>query len=70
MCDASKSGLGAVLEQKQQQVWTPIAFASHFLNAAEMRYSTNELESCDRMNILKNIYSADSLQFVQIIAHC
>ncbi len=43
-CDASKSGLGAVSEQKQQAIWTPIAFASRFPNAAESRYSTNELE--------------------------
>ncbi len=43
-CDASHSGLGAVLEQYQNTTWTPIAFASRFLNAAEARYSTNELE--------------------------
>ena len=34
-CDASHTGLGAVLEQFQNAVWTPIAFASRFLNAAE-----------------------------------
>ncbi len=43
-CDASHTGLDAVLEQFQKAVWTPIAFASRFLNAAEARYSTNELE--------------------------
>ncbi len=43
-CDASKEGLGAVLEQRQHCSWVPIAFASRFLNAAESHYSVNELE--------------------------
>ena len=43
-CDASKEGLGAVLEQRQHCSWVPIAFASRFLNAAESHYSINELE--------------------------
>ena len=33
-CDASKAGLGAVLEQYHDGAWAPIAFASRFLNAA------------------------------------
>ena len=44
-CDASHSGLGAALEQEiEKDVWVPIAFASHFLNDQEKKYSTNELE--------------------------
>ena len=44
-CDASHSGLGAALEQeKEEDVWVPIAFASRFLNDQEKKYSTNELE--------------------------
>ncbi len=43
-CDASKSGLGAVLEQRHDAEWKPIAYASRFLNTAELRYSINELE--------------------------
>ena len=44
-CDASHSGLGACLEQEvEPNVWAPIAFASRFLNSAEIKYSTNELE--------------------------
>ena len=43
-CDASKKGLGACLEQKYGSTWETIAFASHFLNNLESRYSTNELE--------------------------
>ena len=44
-CDASHSGLGACLEQEvEPNVWAPIAFASRFLNSAEINYSTNELE--------------------------
>ena len=44
-CDASKSGLGACLEQKLDDGrWVPISFASRQLNAAEVKYSTSELE--------------------------
>ena len=44
-CDANHSGLGACLEQEvEPNVWAPIAFASRFLNSAEIKYSTNELE--------------------------
>ena len=43
-CDASHSG-GACLEQERApKVWARIAFASRFLNSAEIKYSTNELE--------------------------
>ena len=43
-CDASKLGLGATLEQKTDNIWRTIAFASRFLNTIEQRYTTNELE--------------------------
>ena len=43
-CDASRSGLGAALEQLTVDGWKPIAFASRFLNSREERYSVNELE--------------------------
>ena len=43
-CDASKEGLGACLEQKENNNWHPIAYASRFLNKNEQRYSINELE--------------------------
>ena len=44
-CDASKSGLGACLEQKLKDgSWVPISFASRQLNAQEVKYSTSELE--------------------------
>ena len=44
VCDASHNGLGAVLEQLGAKGWRPISFASRFLNAAEKKYSTIELE--------------------------
>ena len=44
VCDASHNGLRAVLEQLGAEGWRPISFASRFLNAAEKKYSTNELE--------------------------
>ena len=43
-CDASKEGLGACLEQRQNDIWQPIAYASRFLNKNEQRYRINELE--------------------------
>ena len=43
-CDASRSGLGAALEQLTVDGWKPIAFASRFLNSCEERYSVKELE--------------------------
>ena len=43
-CDASRSGLGAALEQLTVDGRKPIAFASRFLNSCEERYSVNELE--------------------------
>ena len=42
--DASRGGLGAVLEQETCDGWVTIAYASRFLNKAEEKYSINELE--------------------------
>ena len=44
ICNASHDGLGAVLEQNCASGWHPISFASRYLNPAEKKYSTNELE--------------------------
>ena len=45
ICDASKKGLGAVLQQQQNnKEWKPIYFASRFLTEFETKYSINELE--------------------------
>ena len=44
ICDASKMGLGAVLQQRKQDKWTPINFASRQLSELEKKYSMNELE--------------------------
>ena len=44
-CDAIHKGLGAALEQElEPDKRVSIAFPSRFLNAAEEKYSTNELE--------------------------
>ena len=44
-CDANHIGLGACLTQEVEPgVWAPTAFASRFLENAEVKYSTNELE--------------------------
>ena len=44
ICDASKSGLGSVLQQNHENNWRPIQFASRFLAPLESKYSINELE--------------------------
>ena len=44
VCDASHNGLSAVLEQLNSDRRRPISFASRYLNDAEKKYSTNELE--------------------------
>ena len=43
-CDASRSGLGAALEQLTVDGWKPIAFTSRFLNPCKEQYSINKLE--------------------------
>ena len=42
--DASAIGLGAVLEQKWDDEWLPVAFWSRKLKDAETRYSATDLE--------------------------
>ena len=45
ICNASKQGLGAVLQQSQENgEWKPICFASRFLPDFEAKNSINELE--------------------------
>ena len=44
ICDASKQGLGAVLQQCEENEWKPISYASRFLTELESKYSINELE--------------------------
>ena len=44
ICDASKAGLGAVLQQQEEIGWRPIHFASRFLTPLEEKYSINDLE--------------------------
>lgn len=43
--DASGTGIGAVLLQKGERKYMPIAFASRALNPAEQRYSTTQKEA-------------------------
>ena len=44
ICDASKQGLGAVMQQCEENQWKPISYASRFLTELETKYSINELE--------------------------
>ena len=43
--DSSKLGLGAVLEQKEEGHWKPVAFASRSLTPAEQNYAQIEKET-------------------------
>ena len=44
ICDTSKEGLGAVLQQKSEEGWQATHFASRFLTPFEQKDSINELE--------------------------
>ena len=44
ICDASKAGLGALLQQEKIGEWQPLSVASRFLTELESKYSINELE--------------------------
>ena len=62
-CDASTLGLGAVLEQKSEAEWYPIAYASRSLTNSEKNYSQMEKEmlsivfSCDKFH--QYVYGRD-----------
>ena len=44
-CDASKKGLGVVLQHHQNnQYWKPVLFATRFLSDFETKFSINELK--------------------------
>ena len=43
--DASRSGLGAVLQQLHGENWLPVAYASRSVTDCESRYATIELET-------------------------
>ena len=43
--DALLFGLGAVLQQKNDNVWKPVAFASRMMSATECHYAQIEKET-------------------------
>ena len=43
--DNSSYGYGAILWQKQAELWHPVAYASKTLSSAETRYATKEKEA-------------------------
>ena len=55
-CDASMNGLGAVLEQKHDDEWFPVAYASRSLTISEQNYCQLEKETlsivfaCDKFH--------------------
>ena len=55
-CDASTKGLGALLEQKYQENWYPVAYGSRSLNSSEYNYVPLEAEmlsivfACEHFN--------------------
>ena len=69
-CDASRSSLGAALEQLTVDGWKPIAYTSRFLNSCEERYSVNELELLGvvwSVEYFKNYLYGKILQSLRII---
>ena len=45
ICDESKKGFGALLQQCEEKGWKPILYASRFLQGLETNFSINELET-------------------------
>src|SRR3954471_10521343 len=43
-CDASEGALGAILSQKQEDKWRPVAFLSKVLNPTECNYKIYDKE--------------------------
>ena len=70
-CDASRSGLGAALEQEvESDVWVPIALASRFLNDQEKnlaRTSWNFSQLSGHVSIFVNFFWTTISSFLQII---
>ena len=54
--DASKVGLGAVLEQRHEEGWRPIAFWSRKLRDPETRYSATDLEWMAVVNAVTKVW--------------
>ena len=57
VCDASKFGLGAALEQNTDTGWVAEAYASRFLNSLEEKYSVYELELFGQSSISDTIFT-------------
>ena len=64
ICKASNQGLGAVLQQKQQDgEWRPMCFASRFLTDFYMVYFNNELELLAIVWAIENFKYVYGVQF-------
>ena len=70
-CDASKLGLGAMLEQLHGTVWHPTAFASRPLNATKQNYSQIKKETLSIAFLSEKFYKyVYGLRFVVENNHC
>ena len=66
ICDASREGLGAVLQQETEESWRATLFASRFLTTFEQKYSIIELELLSIENFRNYLYG---IQFEVISDH-
>ena len=57
VCDASRDGIGAALEQEIPDGWAAVAYVSRFLNTCENKYSVNELE------LLAAVWAIDHFEY-------
>ena len=55
ICDASKEGLGAILQQQTEEEWETTPFASRFSTEFKQKYSIIELELLAVVRSMENL---------------
>ena len=68
--DASRLGIGRVLQVRREAHWEVAAFCSRQTKGAKQRYSATELEAFILSDIFHTTSMANSSLFSQITSHC
>ena len=68
--DASDIAIGAVLQQKYEEVWRPIAFFSRKLDATQKKYSTFDRELLSAYKAIRHFhYLIEGVKFTLVTDH-